>query len=417
MSCVGVVGLGYVGLPLAIGLSRAGHTVVGFDVSADVVEELDQCTTRIDDVTDDEIRGYLDAGSSWTTNPADMAGCHVFIICVPTPLNTSGHPDLSYVEAAGQAVGGVLRSGGLVILESSTHPGTTDELLAPLLEHGSGLSAGSDFLLAYSPERIDPGNPEFRLENTPKIVGGLNNESAERAIALYSTLGIQTVRAKGLREAELAKLLENTYRHVNIALVNEMVKFCRPLGIDLWDAIRCASSKPFGYEAFFPGPGVGGHCIPIDPHYLSYQVRVQLGHPFRFVELAQEVNASMPSYVVDRVQDELNEQGKALNSARVLVLGVTYKPDIADMRETPATPIVRILRARGADVSYADPHVPDWSVAGASVPAKDLAECRDYDVVLLLQNHAAFTPQNVLAAGSLVLDTRAVLTGPHVRYL
>ena len=417
MRHVGVLGLGYVGLPLAVGLNRSGNRVVGLDINPAVVDSLCRGTSVVDDVSDSEVRGYLDDGSTFTCDVADLAECSVFIVCVPTPLDASGHPDLSYVKAAGEAIGRVMKPDSLVILESSTHPGTTDGVLAPILEETSGLRAGESFSLAYSPERIDPGNPKFRLENTPKIVGGLDKKSLERAVDLYSSMGIEVVQAKGLREAETAKLLENTYRHINIALVNEMVKFCRPLGIDLWNAIDCAASKPFGFEAFYPGPGVGGHCIPIDPHYLSHQVRIQLGRPFRFVELAQEINASMPAYVVERVQDELNTRGKALLGSRIVLLGVTYKRNVSDLRETPAIPIAKLLRERGAELSYVDPYVPQWSVDGAEVAKWKMTNLGASDLVILLQDHDEFLQPNALESETPLLDTRAVLTGTNVSYL
>lgn len=417
MTTIGVIGLGYVGLPLAIGFSSAGHDVVGFDVSEPSVALLLSGRSQVDDVTDHEIGDYLASGSVFSTDPSGLNGCSVFIICVPTPLDASGHPDLGHVEAATRTVGAVLSEGDLVILESSTHPGTTDSVVAPLLEKLSGLSVGKGFSLAYSPERIDPGNPQFGLDNTPKIVGGYDDTSTKRAADVYSSIGISVVEAKGLREAEIAKLLENTYRHVNIALVNEMVKFCRPLGIDLWDAIRCAATKPFGFEAFYPGPGVGGHCIPIDPHYLSYQVRIQLGRPFRFVELAQEINASMPAYVVERVTEELNESGLSLKGSRVLIVGVTYKANVSDLRETPALPLARLLRDRGAVVEFADPHVQRWVVDNVEVPRYEFSAPSEHDIALLLQNHSLIEDADILRCATIILDTRAHLSAPHVRYL
>lgn len=417
MTSLGVIGLGYVGLPLAVGFASRGHSVVGFDVNASTVELLRSGRSHVDDVAEDDIRDYLDSGSRFSTDSSILRDCSVFVICVPTPLDGSGHPDLGHVRAATQIVGAALSEGDLVILESSTHPGTTDSVVAPLLEDVSGLSAGSDFLLAYSPERIDPGNPTFGIDNTPKIVGGIDSSSTTKAAEIYASIGISVVEAKGLREAEMAKLLENTYRHVNIALVNEMVKFCRPLKIDLWDAIRCASTKPFGFEAFYPGPGVGGHCIPIDPHYLSHQVRIQLGRPFRFVELAQEINASMPAYVVERVMEELNEIGLALKGSQVLIVGVTYKPNVSDMRETPAVPLARLLRDRGALVEFFDPYIPTWAVDNVEVPRRELTDSRENDISVVLQNHSVVGDADILQSASLVLDTRAILTAPHVRHL
>lgn len=412
-----VIGLGYVGLPLAVELNRAGYQVVGFDASHAVISALTVGKSHIQGISDSDILMFGSSGGSWSSNSLDLDRCQIFLICVPTPLAENGYPDLSFVEQASSAIAPRLKSGDLVILESSSHPGTTEEVVLPLLEERSGLLAGRDFFLAYSPERIDPGNPHFGLTNTPKVVGGIDSESTDRAVAVYESMGITTVRAKGTREAELAKILENTYRHVNIALVNELVKFCRPLGIDLWDAIRCASSKPFGFEAFYPGPGVGGHCIPVDPHYLSHHVRRRLGRPFRFVELAQEINDGMPIYVVDRVQEELNELAIPLSTARVLVLGVTYKPDIADTRETPASEVVRELLDRGALVHFSDPYVRDWISNSHVIPNIELSNASGYDAVILLQRHAAFDEALILDSGKLILDTRNVISGPNVKYL
>ena len=341
------------------------------------------------------------------------------MICVPTPLTVADGPDLSSVRAATDTAGRLLRPGTLVSLESTTYPGTTEEVVRPLLEKASGLSAGLGFSLAFSPERIDPGNPEFGFANTPKIVGGVTPACADAAASFYGRICDQVVRAKSAREAEMAKLLENTYRHVNIALVNEMAIFCRELDVDLWDAIRCAATKPFGFQPFYPGPGVGGHCIPIDPNYLSYKVRT-LGYPFRFVELAQEINGRMPAYVTERAAELLNRNAQPVNGARVLLLGVTYKRDIADQRESPARPIARKLRGRGAAVAYHDPYVPDWQVDGQAVPrAEDLeAAVAAADLVILLQSHQAYDPARIARAARLMLDTRGVVpAAPHVETL
>jgi nucleotide sugar dehydrogenase len=297
-----------------------------------------------------------------------------------------------------------------VSLESTTYPGTTEEVVRPLLEKASGLNAGTDFSLAFSPERIDPGNPVYGFRNTPKIIGGLTPACTDAAEGFYAQICDQVVRAKSAREAEMAKLLENTYRHVNIALVNEMLILCRELDVDLWDAIRCAATKPFGFQPFYPGPGVGGHCIPIDPNYLSYKVRT-LGYRFRFVELAQEINGQMPGYVTDRAAELLNTHAKAVNGAKVLLLGVTYKRDIADQRESPARPLARKLLGRGAQVSYHDPYVPDWQVDGRAIPrAEDLdAALADADLVILLQAHRSYDPAQLTRGARLLLDSRGVI--------
>ncbi|MBO0820505.1 MAG: nucleotide sugar dehydrogenase, partial [Nocardiopsaceae bacterium] len=307
----------------------------------------------------------------------------------------------------------LLRKGTTVVLESTTYPGTTDEVIRPMLEKASGLTAGLDFHLAFSPERIDPGNEKFGVRNTPKVVGGITPACAEAAAGFYGRICDTVVRAKSAREAEMAKLLENTYRHVNIALVNEMAIFSHELGVDLWDAIRCAATKPFGFQAFYPGPGVGGHCIPIDPNYLSYKVRAELSYPFRFVELAQEINSRMPTYVVDRAAEILNTDAKAMNGAKVLLLGVTYKKDIADQRESPARPIARKLLQRGALLSYHDPFVKDWTVDGRDVPRAD-APVADADLTILLQAHSGYDLADIAARSRLLFDTRGTLSGDTV---
>ena len=414
-----VIGLGYVGLPLAIQAARSGFRVTGLDLNAEIVAGLMAGRSHVDDVTDGEVAEMLGHGFRATTDETQTEPQDVIVICVPTPLSEAAGPDLSAVRAATATAGRLLKAGTLVSLESTTYPGTTEEVLGPLLEKASGLTAGIDFWLAFSPERIDPGNPVYGFRNTPKIVGGLTASCTDAAEAFYARICDQVVRAKSARDAEMAKLLENTYRHVNIALVNEMAIFCRELDVDLWDAIRCAATKPFGFQAFYPGPGVGGHCIPIDPNYLSYKVRT-LGYPFRFVELAQEINSRMPGYVTDRAAELLNRHAKAVNGAKVLLLGVTYKRDIADQRESPARPLARKLLARGAQVSYHDPYVPGWQIDGQSIPrAGDLqAALADANLVILLQAHQAYDPAQLTQAARLLLDTRGVVPGaPHVEAL
>jgi UDP-N-acetyl-D-glucosamine dehydrogenase len=405
-----VIGLGYVGLPLAVEAARAGFRVTGFDTSTEIAAGLNAGRSHVDDVSDEQVAQARAAGFTATADEAGIGPQDVIVICVPTPLSEADGPDLSAVRAAAQTAGRLLRPGTLVSLESTTYPGTTDEVVRPLLEKASGLSAGMGFSLAFSPERIDPGNPQFGLVNTPKIVGGITPACADAAEAFYGRICEQVVRAASAREAEMAKLLENTYRHVNIALVNEMAIFCRELGIDLQDAIRCAATKPFGFAPFYPGPGVGGHCIPIDPNYLSYKVRT-LGYPFRFVELAQEINGRMPAYVIERATDLLNRNAQPVNGARVLLLGVTYKKDIADQRESPAQPIARRLRARGAQVAYHDPYVPTWQVDGQDVArAADLQPAvAAADLVILLQAHRDYDLPEIARAARLLLDTRGAV--------
>ncbi|MFL6160466.1 MAG: nucleotide sugar dehydrogenase [Marmoricola sp.] len=404
-----VIGLGYVGLPLAKEATSAGLRVVGLDVTTAIVDGLNAGRSHVDDLSDDDIAAMVAAGFRATTDASAIADAETVVICVPTPLGEAGGPDLTAVRSAVGAIGANLRAGQLVVLESTTYPGTTEEEVKPQLEEASGLVAGKDFHLAFSPERIDPGNATWGLSNTPKVVGGLDAESTARAAAFYGKFVTTVVPARGAKEAETAKLLENTYRHINIALVNEMARFCHELDIDLWDVIRCASTKPFGFQAFYPGPGVGGHCIPIDPNYLSHNVRAKLGYPFRFVELAEEINATMPAYVAHRAQNLLNEESKAIRGAKVLMLGVTYKPDIADQRESPAVPLARQLQLLGAELSYHDPHVLDWRPGVPVTRVDDLdAEIGQADLVILVQAHSAYQPGKLAAASRLFFDTRGV---------
>ena len=411
-----VIGLGYVGLPLAREAVHAGHRVTGYDTRRDITESLNAGVSHVDDVTHSEVARMRQAGFAATHDETSLAPPDVIVICVPTPLSVADGPDLTAVRAAAETAGKLLQHGGLVSLESTTYPGTTDEIVRPILEKASGLTAGLGFSLVFSPERIDPGNPDYGLRNTPKVIGGVTPGCAQAAAAFYASICDRVVTAKSAREAEMAKLLENTYRHVNIALVNEMAIFCRELGVDLWDAIRCAATKPFGYQAFYPGPGVGGHCIPIDPNYLSYKVRT-LGYPFRFVELAQEINGRMPGYVTERAAELLNRNAQPVNGARILLLGVTYKRDIADERESPARPIARKLRGRGADVRYHDPYVDHWQVDGAEIGrADDLGNALSAaDLVILLQPHSCYDPATLAGQARLLLDTRGVV--PHAAHV
>jgi UDP-N-acetyl-D-glucosamine dehydrogenase len=408
-----ILGLGYVGLPLAGQATRAGLSVLGFDVDPAVAGALAAGRSHVDDLSDADVAAMLAAGFRPTTDEAAIATARAAVICVPTPLSDENGPDLRAVIGATEAVARNLRPGMLVVLESTTYPGTTDDVVRPLLEK-SGLVAGVDFHLAFSPERIDPGNERYGPYNTPKVVGGLTAACTERAAAFYGAFVQTVVRTRGTREAETAKLLENTYRHVNIALVNEMARFCHELDIDLWDVIRAAATKPFGFQAFYPGPGVGGHCIPIDPNYLSHNVRSKLGYPFRFVELAQEINATMPAYVARRAQNLLNADGLAVHGASVLLLGVTYKPNIADQRESPATPLAQHLAGLGATVGYHDPYVDSWHV-----PRTDDLEgaAAAADLVILVQHHREYDADRLAAIAKRFFDTRGVTTGPGAHRL
>ncbi|MEV6298635.1 nucleotide sugar dehydrogenase [Actinoplanes sp. NPDC051861] len=405
-----ILGLGYVGLPLAQQAIRAGMSVLGFDVDENVVSALGAGRSHVDDLSDSDVDEMLAGGFLPTTDESLIAQARTAVICVPTPLSEGDGPDLRAVVGATSAVGRNLRPGMLVVLESTTYPGTTDEVVRPLLEQLSGLTAGIDFHLAFSPERIDPGNERFGAHNTPKVVGGYTPACTDVASRFYGRFVETVVRTRSTREAETAKLLENTYRHVNIALVNEMARFCHELDIDLWDVIHAASTKPFGFQAFYPGPGVGGHCIPIDPNYLSHNVRSKLGYPFRFVELAQEINTTMPAYVARRAQNLLNADGQAVRGATVLLLGITYKANIADQRESPAAPLARHLASLGATVAYHDPHVRTWDVGGVPVERTDDLEgaATSADLVILVQNHREYDPDHLARIAKRFFDTRGV---------
>lgn len=415
-----VLGQGYVGLPLAMRAVEVGHRVVGFDVDRDLVDGLTDGVSHVEDITDERLHRALTSGRYRpSTDPSDLDGFDVAIITVPTPLR-EGLPNLSYIEAAVATVATALRPGSTVVLESTTYPGTTDELVAQILEDGSGLRAGADFHLGYSPERIDPGNPTWTFENTPKVVSGIDTASLEVVRSFYDTLVDRTVSVRSTREAELTKLLENTFRHVNIALVNELAMFARDLNIDVWNAIDAAATKPFGFMPFRPGPGVGGHCLPVDPSYLSWRVRRSLGQTFRFVELANDVNQHMPDYVVRRLAAALNDRGLAVRGRRILVLGVSYKRNTGDDRESPSVPVIEQLHRLGADLHVTDPHIdPERSHIDVPVRWTDLtaAEVEAADVILLLVDHDRFDLDLLADTDALVFDTRNVLDGPEIETL
>ena len=410
-----IIGLGYVGLPLAQEAIASGVRVVGFDVSDHVVDGLNAGHSHVDDLDDGDIAAMLARGFRATTDPACLAETDAVVICVPTPLREDGVPDLSMVMGASKNVGQQIGRDTLVVLESTTYPGTTEDIVAPIIATESGLEPGEDFALAFSPERIDPGNPTFGVRNTPKVVGGMTENCTDVAVALYERIIDTVVPTVGTREAEMSKLLENTYRHVNIALMNEMSVFCHDLGIDLWASIDAAKTKPFGFQAFYPGPGVGGHCIPIDPNYLGYAVR-SLGYQFRFVELAQEITGRRPSYVGFRAQEILNDACKSVKGSKIVLLGVSYKANISDDRETPARPVASKLMRMGADVSYVDPHVDRFEVDGEELPQiSDLDDAvLDADLVILLTAHDAFLDAPVLDKAPAILDTRGALSGTNV---
>jgi UDP-N-acetyl-D-glucosamine dehydrogenase len=411
-----VVGQGYVGLPLALRAVGAGYDVVGFDVDRDRIKRLAHGSSYVEDISDEALAAALGSGRYHPTDDARlMAEFDVAVIDVPTPL-TDGNPNLTYIEDAAASLASHLRHGATVVLESTSYPGTTEELVVPILEQGSGLVAGSDFHVGYSPERIDPGNPTWHLENTPKVVSGIDEASLAAVRGFYDRLVDQTVAVSGTREAELTKLLENTFRHVNIALVNELAMFAADLDIDIWESIDAASTKPFGYLRFTPGPGVGGHCLPIDPSYLSWKVRRSLGQPFRFVELANDVNEHMPDYVVRRLILALNRMGRPVNGSRVLLIGDANKRNTGDAREAPGTVIARSLVALGADLRVADPHLSDDSLTFPLVDVTD-EELSAADAVVLVTDHDAFDYDLVRSHASYVLDTRHRMDGPTVEHL
>lgn len=406
-----VMGQGYVGLPVAEASVMCGMSVYGFDVDQLKVEGLNNGVSHVDDVHDRDVQEMRRKGYVATSDAAVVRHADVIVICVPTPLADGGGPDMAYVEAAAYSVGEHVQSGALIILESTSYPGTTDEVVLPALEASSRLKCGKDFFLAFSPERIDPGSTTWTITNTPKLVGGIDQISTDKAVSFYRRFVETVVPLSGTKEAETAKLLENTYRHVNIALVNEMSRFCHDLGIDIWEVIRGASTKPFGFQRFTPGPGVGGHCIPIDPNYLSFQVKKTLGYQFKFVELAQEVNNSMSAYIVERIGDLLNEKKTSINGANIVLLGITYKPNIADQRESPALPIAKLLRHKKANISYHDPLVDTWDFEGGFLESvEDLrVAVRNSDLTVLLQSHDTYDLEMLADEAPLLFDTRGVV--------
>jgi UDP-N-acetyl-D-glucosamine dehydrogenase len=413
-----IVGQGYVGLPIAMRAVAAGFSVLGIDLDRVRLWSLQDGRSYVDDVPDERLAEALASGRYQpTVNYEDATGFDAAIIAVPTPLKDNA-PDLSYIESAVRGLAPYLRSGAVVVLESTTYPGTTEEVVVPLLEEGSGLTAGADFAVGYSPERIDPGNPKWTFANTPKVVSGINEYSLAAVRALYDRLVDTTVPVSTPKEAELCKLLENTFRHVNIALINEIAMFAHQLGVDVWETIDAASTKPFGFLRFTPGPGVGGHCLPVDPTYLSWRVRKDLNRSFRFVELANDVNDSMPGYVVTRLSLMLNRRHKPINGSTIVLLGLSYKPNTGDIRESPALRVAELLAEFGAVVRVADSHVeehrcPSW------LKLVDLDEevLRQADTVVLLTDHDDVDYRLVERTAPLVLDTRHRLTGKNVEYL
>jgi UDP-N-acetyl-D-glucosamine dehydrogenase len=405
--------MGYVGLPMAVEFARAGYTVIGQDINADKVAQLNDGISYIGDVPTEVLAPLVQSGKLCaTTEIADLADCDAISIAVPTPLRKTKDPDMSYVLSAADAVAEVCHPGLLVVLESTTYPGTTEEIILPRLVH-NGLTVGEDVFVAFSPERVDPGNPVYGVHNTPKVVGGVTPACVEVVTALYEPAVEKVVPVSSTAAAEMVKLLENTFRAVNIGLVNEMAIMCQRLGVDVWEVIEAASSKPFGFMPFYPGPGLGGHCIPIDPHYLSWRLRA-LNYNARFIELASEINTQMPYHVIDLVMDALNDDGKALRGAKVGVLGMAYKRDIDDVRESPALDVFHLLEQKGADVTFSDPHV-----ASVHLPEDRIAESQPLsaewlaaqDVVVIVTDHRAFDYGFILEHARLVVDTRNATKG------
>ncbi len=407
---VGVVGLGYVGLPLAVLLAQAGYRVVGVDTDENKVAAINRGESHVLDVASETLAPLVEAGSlSATTSYDDLSGADGISISVPTPLRKTGDPDLSYILDAARKLAPSLHSPMVVILESTTYPGTTREVVLPELQN-SGLTVGEDLFLAFSPERVDPGRTDWTTENTPKVIGGITNACTTVAAAMYSQAIETVVEVSSTEVAEMTKLLENTFRAVNIAMVNEMVLMCERLGLDVWEVIEAAATKPFGFMKFTPGPGLGGHCIPVDPLYLSWKLK-SVKYNARFIELASEINTGMPRYVVQRIQDAMNERGKAIQGSSFLVLGAAFKPNVSDTRESPAIDVIGLLRDKGGEVSYFDPYVPafdddGWGLTSVSDPVK---VAQGADCVVIVTDHDGVDYEGISKAAQLIFDTRNAL--------
>jgi UDP-N-acetyl-D-glucosamine dehydrogenase len=408
---VGTIGLGYVGLPLSVEFAAAGLGVVGFDLSAEKVAALGRGESYVGDVASERLAPLVAAGRlEATTDFSRLSDCDAVIICVPTPLGKTKDPDMTMVVEATEAIAARLRPGQLVVLESTTYPGTTEELILPRLREG-GLRVGEDFFLAFSPERVDPGNRRYNTRNTPKIIGGMTPRCAQVTRALYRRAVDTVIPVSSPRAAEMVKLLENTFRSVNIGLVNEVALMCDRLGVDVWEVIDAAASKPFGFMPFYPGPGLGGHCIPIDPFYLSWKLRT-LNYRARFIELAGEVNSEMPEYVCERIASALNDRERSVKGSRVLVLGVAYKRDVDDVRESPALDILKLLEARGARVGFHDPYVASLALDGQRLRSEELLPAiQAADLVVIVTDHSAYDYRQIVDNARLVLDTRNATRG------
>ena len=407
---VAIIGLGYVGLPLAVGFARVGFPVTGIDVSEDKAERVNRGENYIGDVDSEELRRLVGEGKLRATSDfSALKGMDCVVICVPTPLNKTSDPDISAIVAARDRIRESLHTPMLVVLESTSYPGTVDELILPYLAE-SGLVVGRDYFLAFSPERVDPNNPTYKVENTPKVVGGVTAGCTEVAAAFYGQMVSRVVPVSSPAAAEMTKLLENTFRLINIGLANEVAIICRLLGLDVWEVINAAATKPFGFMPFYPGPGLGGHCIPIDPSYLSWKLRA-MKYRTRFIELANEINTAMPEYVVKQAILALNDEGKAVKGAKVLLLGVAYKRDIDDIRESPAHDVLKLMEDYGAQVCYHDPHVPEWQDGDMRMKSVELTAVtlKAQDIVLIITDHKAVDYQLVAQHARLVFDTRNAL--------
>ncbi|MGD8586572.1 MAG: nucleotide sugar dehydrogenase [Chloroflexota bacterium] len=407
---VAVVGLGYVGLPLAVAFAEAGFRVIGVDVDASKVRSLNQGISYVEDVASGQVAPLVQSGLlKASTEYEALAEAEAISICVPTPLRKTGDPDISYIIEAANNIATWGGTGKIIVLESTTYPGTTEEIILPRLV-SNGDVIGHDVFVAFSPERIDPGRTDYTIYTTPKVIGGVTESCLEVAMALYGTIVERPVPVSSTATAEMVKLLENTFRAVNISLVNEVALMCDKLGLDAWEVVKAAATKPYGFMPFYPGPGMGGHCIPVDPHYLSWKLRT-LNYTARFIELASEINSHMPEYVVGKITSALNDESKAVKESKILILGVAYKPNVGDLRESPALDIIHLLQERGAELTFNDPHVDDLSDEGVEVPSVALTDqnLREADCVVVVTHHDAFDWQRIANQSRLVVDTRHVV--------
>lgn len=413
-AAIGVAGMGYVGLPLAVAFAQGGFSVIGVDVDQSKVDSINRGDSYVEDVLSADLVPLLQSGHlRASTDYADLADVDAISICVPTPLRKTKDPDISFIVDATDNIARVGGTGKLIVLESTTYPGTTEEIiLSRLISNGD--QVGRDFFLAFSPERIDPGRKDFTIRNTPKVIGGVTPNCLNVACALYSTIVDEPVPVSSTASAEMVKLLENTFRAVNIGLVNEVALMCDRLDLDVWEVVKAAATKPYGFMPFYPGPGLGGHCIPVDPHYLSWKLRT-LNYKARFIELAAEVNSFMPEYVVTKVADALNDDRKAINGSRILILGVAYKPNVGDVRESPALDIIHLLQERGARIEYHDPHVHEVLLEGQRMESIELEDnaLEEADCVIVVTNHDDYDWQHVAEVSRLIVDTRDVLNSSN----